>query len=355
MSVARRLLVWYRAHRRDLPWRASSDPYAVWISEAMLQQTQVATVIPYYQRFMVLFPTVEALAAADVGAVLKAWEGLGYYSRARNLHRAAAVVVDGHGGSLPGSLDGLKRLPGIGPYMAGAIGSIAFGLPVPVLDGNVERVLARRHRIGDPIKQSATRKRLWQLAGELVPKTGSGDFNQAMMELGATVCTPKNPSCDVCPVSGDCAAFAFGDAGSYPVKSAKKPVPHHDIAVGLVEKENRILLVRRPEKGLLGGLWEFPGGRVEGGEGVADSVVRQLAERFGLEVETGTGLPPVSHAFTHRKVTLHPFHCNVLGGRVARTYHAEHRWVRRSELAGYPLPRAHQHIVRELEQGDLDG
>lgn len=237
------LLGWYDRVRRDLPWRRTDDPYAIWVSEAMLQQTQVATVIPYYRRFLARFPTVHALASAPEVDVLKHWEGLGYYSRARNLHKAAGVVVSECNGTLPDTLDGLQSLPGIGPYMAAAVASIAFNRPVPVLDGNVERVLTRLHGISDPAREKATHQRLWALADDLLSIDRPGDHNQAMMELGATVCTPRAPDCPGCPFTGDCKAERAGNPESYPVKLPKKTVPHHHIAVGLVMRDGCYLMV----------------------------------------------------------------------------------------------------------------
>lgn len=348
MNVAGPLLAWYWQNRRDLPWRHTSDPYAIWVSEAMLQQTQVATVIPYYQRFLTTLPTVQALAAADEESVLKLWEGLGYYSRARNLHRAACMVVDDLGGHFPDTAETLKQLPGVGPYMAGAVASIAFGRPEPVLDGNVERVLTRLYSIAEPAKEHATHKRLWAVAGELLSPDHPGDYNQAMMELGATVCSVRAPRCGACPLHALCQARADGTPEAYPVKVAKKASPHHDIAVGIVEQGGKVLLVRRPRSGLLGGMWEFPGGRCLDGEAVIDGVQRQLKTRFGLSVSLADALAPVPHVFTHRKVTLHPYRCQPSDDRVALVYHTDHRWLDLDQVADLPLPRAHQKIVAAL-------
>ncbi|MBI5137326.1 MAG: A/G-specific adenine glycosylase [Nitrospirae bacterium] len=348
MTVSAPLLAWYDRARRDLPWRRTADPYAIWVSEAMLQQTQVATVIPYYHRFLQRFPTVQALAAAPEGDVLKAWEGLGYYSRARNLQKAARVVLADHGGRLPDTAAALKTLPGIGPYMAGAVASIAFGRSEPVLDGNVERVLTRLFAIADPVAGRATRQHLWALAAELLSPARPGDHNQAMMELGATLCTPRAPACGACPLSARCRAAAAGNPEGFPCKTPRAATPHHHIAVGVVAHGGRLLLVRRPPKGLLGGMWEFPGGRVADGEAVADGVARNLRERFGLTVAVATPLAPVRHAFTHRRVTLHPFHCRAAADAVAPRFHVDHRWLAGDAVAGLALPRAHQKIAAQM-------
>jgi A/G-specific adenine glycosylase len=356
MSLPEALLAWYRPRRRALPWRRTRDPYAIWVSEVMLQQTRVETAIPYYHRFLERFPTVGALAGADLQDVLKAWEGLGYYTRARNLHRAAGEVASRHGGRLPDDPDALRALPGFGPYMTGAVASIAFGRPEPVVDGNVVRVLTRLFAIPGVPAETPTRKRLWRLARRLVPREGAGDHNQALMELGATVCTPRAPDCGACPLAGPCRARARGTPTSFPAKAARRAVPHHDIAVGIVSRDGRLLLVRRPASGLLGGLWEFPGGRVAQGERPEAAVARQLRERFGLPVRPVAPLAPVFHAFTHRRVTLHPFTCEGDGGPVVPSYHTDHRWVPADALDGLALPRAHRAIASALSSpGLFDG
>jgi len=353
VSLPEALLAWYRPHRRALPWRRTRDPYAIWVSEVMLQQTRVDTAIPYYHRFLERFPTVRALAGADPEDVLKAWEGLGYYGRARNLHRAAGEVIARHGGCLPDAPAALRALPGFGPYMTGAVASIAFGRPEPVVDGNVIRVLTRLFAIGAVPTETPTRKRLWRLARRLVPRDGAGDFNQALMELGATVCTPRAPRCDACPLAAPCRARALGEPESFPAKGAARIVPHHDIAVGVVVRDGRLLLVRRPASGLLGGLWEFPGGRVGEGESPEAAVARQLRDRFGLPVRPLAPLAPVPHAFTHRKVTLHPFTCAGAQGAVVPAYHTDHRWVPVDGLDALALPRAHRTIATALARPSL--
>ena len=255
-SIAAALLAWYRKHKRDLPWRRDAhNPYRVWISEIMLQQTQVATVIPYYERFLAHFPTVRALADANLDDVLKTWEGAGYYARARNLHRAALEIVTRFGGKIPGTVEELLTLPGIGRYTAGAIASISFHRDAPVLDGNVMRVLCRYFNFASDIQSSKTQKELWQLMEMLLPHGRSGDFNQAMMELGATICAPRNPQCAVCPLKRNCIARQKGIQEKLPTKRAKKKLPHHQVAVGIIWKRGKILIAQRHADDLLGGLW----------------------------------------------------------------------------------------------------
>jgi A/G-specific adenine glycosylase len=330
------LLGWYCANRRDLPWRRTRDPYAIWISEAMLQQTRVETVIPYWERFLARFPTVEALADAPADDVLGAWAGLGYYSRARNLQRAAREVVARYGGALPAEPAELETLPGVGRYTAGAVASIAFDRPAPIVDGNVARVLARLHGIRDDVASVAGKARLWAEAAALADGPSPGDLNQALMELGATVCTPRAPRCLACPLSSSCVALAEGDAEALPVKAKKaQPRAVEGVAV-LLLREGRALAVRRPPRGLLGGLWDLPGADLGDGEPPAAGAERALRERVGLAVRGLRSAGEVEHVFTHRALLLHVFRAEAKAGRVRRAGFDAHRWVAPSALAGLP-------------------
>jgi len=424
-KLPRRLLAWYARGRRDLPWRRTRDPYRIWLAEVMLQQTRVETVIPYYERFLARFPTLAALADAPLDEVLKLWAGLGYYARARSFHAAARRIVEDHGGRVPRRLDALLALPGVGRYTAGAVLSIAYGLPTPILDGNVERILCRLFGISDNPKASATRKRLWALAEALVerassrrnpsrrfqylregtrgtprrtgprsflfdgpgapfgpaahahgsqrgavgrantlPKVlepsggeggaepsgggGAGDFNQAMMELGATVCTPKAPACDVCPAAELCEAFRLGEQLELPRIPRKKAVPHYDVALGLVWRKDRLLIAKRPPNGLLGGLWEFPGGKREPGETLEQAAWREVLEETGLRVKVGALFLTVDHAYSHFRVTLHAFRCTSGRGTARPLGCEECRWATLAELSEYAFPAASVRIIRAL-------
>jgi A/G-specific adenine glycosylase len=330
------LLDWYRKHRRDLPWRRTRDPYAIWISEAMLQQTRVETVIPYYERFLERFPDVQALASCDSDDLLGIWAGLGYYSRARNLRKAANVVVERHGGELPDSVEALRELPGIGRYTAGAVASIAFDKPEAIVDGNVARVLARVLDVRDDIAAPAVQKRLWAEAEALAQGPAPGDLNQALMELGATVCTPKSPSCGVCPVRGRCAGLAAGDPENLPLKT-KKPKPRAVEGVaGWVERRGKVLAVRRPPHGLLGGLWELPGGELAAKEAPEAGMQRALHQAVGLRTPAAERLGSVEHLFTHRRLRLHVLRCDTPVGRVRLDGFDTHRWVAPNALAELP-------------------
>ena len=348
-AISRDLLTWFDAHRREMPWRNTRDPYAIWVSEIMLQQTQVATVIPYYERFLKAFPTPEALAKAPEQRVLKLWEGLGYYSRARNLHKAAKHITADHAGRLPATPEGLLSLPGIGRYTAGAIASIAFGLNEPVLDGNVMRVLSRLFNIHDVLQDTATQKSLWALAEKLLPAGRPGDFNQAMMELGAMVCTPRSPECDTCPLRARCRARKAGCQAELPNKKKPKAVPHYTIVAGVIRNaRGQILIDRRPPTGMLAGLWEFPGGKVEPGETLEQALAREVMEEVGLTVDIGELLDVTEHAYSHFRITLHTFACTRVAGRIRAIACEAVRWVRAAELPDYPFPKANHAVLKQL-------
>lgn len=345
---SRRLLAWYGKHKRDLPWRRTRTPYRIWLSEILLQQTRVEAVIPYYERFLERFPDVFALANAPLDDVLKTWEGAGYYARARNLHRAAQIVANECGGKFPRTVEDLLELPGIGRYTAGAIASIAFGVNTPVVDGNVARVLCRYFGIREDPRTSAAQKELWKIAADLLPDGRAGEFNQALMELGATVCLPKNPRCLLCPVSRDCVARREGLQNVLPVKRAKKTLPHKVIAAGVIFKRGKILIQQRSNEGLLGGLWEFPGGKVEAGESLVECVRREVREELGIEVRVGERIVAVEHAYSHFSITLHAFRCEFLSGRTRAASAQRFNWVTPEELDEYAFPAANKRIIREL-------
>lgn len=358
--LARRLAEWHNAHQRDLPWRSAPagrrDPYAVLVSELMLQQTRVEVVADYYERWMARFPTLQALAAAELDAVLKLWEGLGYYARARNLHRAARILVHEHGGHFPQARAALLALPGIGPYTAGALLSLAFGLPEALLDGNVARVFSRLADIDAPIDAPAVRARLWQLAAELVqaaPPGDAGACNEGLMELGATVCVPRAPRCLLCPVAEHCRALRNGTQLARPIRAARKPTPHYDVAAGIIWQgevgRSLLLLAQRPAQGLLGGLWEFPGGKREPGDADLQATLRrEISEELAIAIDVGALLVVVPHAFTHFRITLHAFHARHLGGEPQALGCAAWRWVAVDELAGFAMGAVDRKIAALL-------
>mgnify|MGYP000940887460 CR=1 FL=1 len=314
------LLTWYRRGHRDLPWRRLGDPYSVWLSEIMLQQTRVETVKDYYRRFLERFPTPLSLAEGPLDDVLSLWSGLGYYSRARNLHAAACVIRDQHGGVFPSDRESVHALPGVGPYTAGAILSIAFGQRAPIVDGNVIRVLSRVYAIDDPQESAATKRRLWELAADLCPaptpgtaQNDPGDFNQAMMELGATLCVPKNPSCLVCPLAADCQARAEGDPERYPAQKREREVPTVQVVTLILKRGREVLLVQRPPAGLWGGLWEPPTGDRQDNESPESALARLCQDRLGLKINLPNliPLPSFEHVLTHRRMQFTPLQADL--------------------------------------------
>jgi A/G-specific adenine glycosylase len=345
------LLDWYDEHKREMPWRETDDPYAIWVSEIMLQQTRVDTVRDYYRRFLEAFPTVEALAAAERDEVLKLWEGLGYYSRARYLHEAAQQVVDEHDGKVPDTMDEIRDLKGIGPYTAAAILSIAFQKPHAVLDGNVVRLLSRVYAVSDDSTSSATRRHLRERANELLEPNRPADFNQAMMELGSTVCTPTRPRCGECPVSEVCRAHAEGEEEQYPVTPESKPVPHYDIAVALIfDDDGRLLIQRRDDEGQLAGLWEFPGGKREDGEEMEETCRREMREELGVEVAVDDHFYTLKHAYSHFKITLYAFRCHIESGSPTPEEDQPMTWAALDELDDFAFPRANGKLIDELHR-----
>jgi A/G-specific adenine glycosylase len=322
------LLAWYDANRRDLPWRRTRDPYAIWISEAMLQQTRVETVIPYWARFLARFPDVESLARAEIDDVYAVWTGLGYYSRARNLKAAAESIVADHGGRLPDQAEGLRSLPGIGRYTAGAVASIAFDREEPLVDGNVVRVFARLEDIREDSGDKAVVERLWSLAAALVRGPRPGDLNQALMELGATLCTPKRPHCLACPVREHCRAAAAGEPERLPIKTKRTAVRAMRALAVAIDRGGRLLAVRRPETGRMAGLWELPGGPLAEGEEAKDHAARILHSVVGLEVRELESVGRIEHVFTHRRLDLEVFRAKALPGSRARIEgFTAHRWL----------------------------
>ena len=332
-----------------MPWRDCGDPYKVWLSEIMLQQTRVDQATPYFNRFVELFPTVYDLAKASQQDVLKAWEGLGYYSRARNLHYASKQIAHDLDGKMPDSREEILKIKGIGPYTAAAILSIVYNKPYAVVDGNVIRVLTRHAGIRDDVRSQKVKDDIQRIADEYISHESPGDFNQAIMELGATVCTPHNPKCEECPIQNDCIAYQTAETTSIPYKSPPKKKPHHNIGVGIIEREqNEVLIALRPEEGMLGGLWEFPGGKQEENEKIEDTVIRELKEELGVDVQINRDFLKLKHTYSHFSITLHAYVCTLINGVPSPKSSQEIRWVKKKELNQYPFPKANKVLTEKL-------
>ncbi|MEE3716048.1 A/G-specific adenine glycosylase [Tumidithrix elongata RA019] len=378
LTIADRLLHWYDQHRRQLPWRGDPDPYAVWVSEIMLQQTRVDTVIPYYDRWLAQFPAIADLAAASLEDVLKLWEGLGYYSRARNLHQAAQQVVRDFGGQLPNNLQDLRTLSGVGRYTAGAIASICFDLDEPTLDGNIRRVLSRLFDVVEPLGSSQGDRILWELARTHLPSGRAGDYNQAWMDLGATICTPRNPQCELCPLRSDCQAYGLGIQSDRPVPKPRKQIPQRSAVAAIILSGSKVLLTKRQEKGLLGGLWEFPCCYVDEnftGDSLQDAsrreganlpkflhqfLLTEFSTEFGSEFATAfakefpveTYVPNLfgtyKHAYTHFRVTLHAYLFPFKESSEKLGKHPCLDWVAIAELSNYPMGKLARQMAQKL-------
>ncbi len=314
----------------------------------MLQQTRLETVIPYFTRWMERFPGIEALARATEQEALSVWEGLGYYGRARNLHRAALQLVTEYEARLPEDIHLLRKLPGIGRYTAGAVASIAFGQDEPTMDGNIRRVLARYFNVSEYARSPAGEAKLWNLAAQNLPKGKAAEYNQALMDLGATICTPKTPKCADCPVNQGCQARALNIQEQRPVTPPKPAVPHYTVTAAVICRRGKVLVARRPAHGLLGGMWEFPGGKQQDGEELHECLVREIQEELGALVEVGSLLGVYQHAYTHYRVTLHAYECKLVKGDPLPLQVVEVRWTSPQDLAQYPMGKIDRQISKSL-------
>ncbi len=349
-ALRRDLLEWFSKNKRDLPWRTTRDPYRVWVSEVMLQQTQVNTVIPYFNRFVEKYPDLLALSNASLEDILKSWEKMGYYARARNLHRAARQIVTEMDGVIPADPAPFRTLPGVGEYIAAAVMSIAFDKPHAVVDGNVKRVLSRLFSIDAPVNHSSSAKIFKERADGLLDREHPGEFNQAVMELGATVCTPTRPRCGTCPVRSYCRAYFTSEQDRFPVRQKRRRTPRYHIAVGVIRKDDRILITRRKPSGLLGGLWEFPGGKVQHGESAEEACRREIEEEVSLSVEVNDLITHVDHAYSHFKIAVDVFACEYKAGDVILDGPTDYRWILIEETAKYPFPAMNHKIFPHLER-----
>lgn len=343
-EIGRRLLEWYDQSKRDLPWRRTRDPYAIWVSEIMLQQTRVETVIPYWTNFMESFPTIQTLADAPEEDVLKRWEGLGYYSRVRNLQQAAREVQEQYGGKVPHEMEEMLSLPGVGSYTAGAVLSIAYDKDVPAVDGNVLRVLSRLFAVREDVGKQSVRKEFERVAQVLIPAGKARFFNQALMEFGATVCIPKSPRCLQCPLQSVCRAYEVNIQSELPQKAKKKPPRPMQMATAILWKGHRVLLDKRPETGLLAGLWEFPTTEVREGQSARESVLQYVKEKWGVHADLGEMFAQLGHTFSHIHWEIQAFQGEVTDAGPF----SESRWVTIDEAETFTLPVVHQKLLQTL-------
>jgi A/G-specific adenine glycosylase len=349
--IAQALLDWYRAHRRALPWRATRDPYAVWVSEVMLQQTQVSTVLDYYARWMRRFPNIEALAAAEEADVLHVWQGLGYYSRARSLLSGARKVRDEHAGRVPDRVEALLALPGIGPYSAGAIASIAYGQPAPIVDGNVTRLLCRLFGLSGAPSRQPLRSKLWALAEQLIPRGHSGDFNQALMELGALVCTPKQPDCKRCPVAQHCVAHRDDRVHLLPETPRRPPVTRIRMVAAVVLRRGRVLVTRVPDDAARwAGMWQFPNAELAAGETPKRALGRAVRAAIGVGVEAEQLVTSVNHSVTRYRITLDAYQCRLASAGSSPPLREHAAWHLPEQLDALAMPAAHRRLSRTVQR-----
>lgn len=353
-SKADALLAWYHRSARRLPWRDHPDPYAVWVSEIMLQQTRVETAVPYFEAWMRRFPRVQDLAAAPAQDVLRAWEGLGYYRRAVHLHRAAQQLMSERRGHWPQTADEWRALPGIGSYTAAAIAALAFGQDEIALDGNLRRVLARWIDLELDARSAEGERRLLGAARAALPAGMAAAFNQALMDLGATICTPRAPACHACPVRAVCLARRRGTQEQRPVRRRRSKPPLRQVAAAVLRRNGRVLIARRPEGKLLGGLWEFPGGTREPGESLDACLRRELQEELGITVRVGESLGAFQHAYTHFRVTVTAFECELRRGTPQALEHTRLLWIAPGRLGSYPMGKVDRAIARRLQTSGGD-
>ena len=347
-DIVKPLLDWYEKNARALPWRKNADPYRVWVSEIMLQQTRVETVIPYFLKFIQRFPDVRALAESDEEEVLKAWEGLGYYSRAVYLHRGAKMIMDRYGGKIPERVTELKKIPGIGSYTAGAILSIAYNQPVPAVDGNVMRVFSRIFEIPDDIAQTETKRNMESLGKIVISQENPSHFNQGLMDLGAMICTPLSPKCDICPLQCLCGAYRSGKQQQLPVKGKKKPVKEIKMEVGIVQAGNKILLVKRPAEGILANLWALPIKEKQADLQEGQSILSELKENYGIEILNFRFLFRKKHVFTHQTWLMSVYRLEI--GEQVQLKDLEMDWVTWKEVERYTCPAAFLKVIKEAQE-----
>jgi len=349
-KIQRKLLAWYKLNAREFLWRGLYDPYLIWISEVMLQQTQVETVIPYFQRWISRFPDIQSVAHASEDDVLKLWEGLGYYSRARNIKKSAEIIHYQLGGVIPITMHELKKLPGIGDYIAGAIASIAFGLNEPALDANGVRVISRLFDFHGLVNKTKSKNILKEYLRGMIPDGKAGDFNQAVMDLGSMVCRSANPICKQCPIRKECIAFSKSTQMDLPVVKKRLAKPHLEVVAAILRKGDKVLIDKRFAEGLLGGMWEFPGGKIEHGEDHSTALERELKEELGISINLEELFGIYKHAYTHFTVTVYTYFVEIVNGYPKALESDKIEWVKIGALLDFPMGKVDRNISDDLEK-----
>lgn len=349
-QITKKLLDWYSQNKRQLPFRSTKDPYKIWVSEVMLQQTQVSTVIPFYEKWIKQFPTLPSVARSKYDILLKLWEGLGYYRRCGNFHNASKIIVENHNGIIPTDYKIFKSLPGVGDYTAGAVLSIAFGKALPAIDGNVTRVIARLNGMKNLTKFNKLKIKFF--IESLLPQSEPGNFNQSLMELGALVCTPKSPKCRECPISVHCKAFQSLYPKNYPKKLSKKIKPHYNVVTGIIWRKDKFYIQRRNHDSMLGGLWEFPGGKIEKNESLENGLKRELQEETDSTPVIKKRIISIDHAYSHFSITLHCYHCIEKDSKIIPQNNSN--WILPDEIDKYSFPKANHKIFNFLNENGWD-
>ena len=342
------LIYWYRNNKRPLPFRSTKDPYKIWVSEIMLQQTQMKTAIPFYERWINKLPTIESVASTDIDSLLKLWEGLGYYKRCQNFYQASKIVVEKYKGIVPSNYESFKGLPGVGDYTAGAVLSISFGIPVPAIDGNVKRVMARLYGFKHLTKYNSAI--INKVISRILKNVNPSDFNQGLMELGALVCTFESPKCFKCPISKNCKAYQSGNPINYPKKKFTRAIPHFNVVTAIIWRGDTFYIQRRREDKMLGGLWEFPGGKVEKGETLESALLRELKEECDFNGRILKKATSVKHRYSHYSITMHCYYCEEKNDKIVTL--ANSNWIKKNQISQYSFPKANHKIFNFLNKYD---
>jgi len=342
------LIYWYRNNKRPLPFRSTKDPYKIWVSEIMLQQTQMKTAIPFYERWINKLPTIESVASTDIDSLLKLWEGLGYYKRCQNFYQASKIIVEKYKGIVPSNYESFKGLPGVGDYTAGAVLSISFGIPVPAIDGNVKRVMARLYGFKHLTKYNSAI--INKVISRILKNVNPSDFNQGLMELGALVCTFESPKCFKCPISKNCKAYQSGNPVDYPKKKFTRAIPHFNVVTAIIWRGDTFYIQRRREDKMLGGLWEFPGGKVEKGETLESALLRELKEECNLNARILKKATSIEHRYSHYSITMHCYYCEEKDDKIASITNSN--WIKKNQISQYSFPKANHKIFNFLNKYD---